>query len=205
MKEALAWRYATQKYDPTKQISESDLNDIIHAINSAPTAFGLQPFKLIHVKNKVTREALRKASYNQSQITDASDLLVFVVEKKVNKEHIENYMNRISEVRSIERNLLHGFQQNISNSLTQLSEQELIDWSARQAYIGLGFGLFMSAQLAIDSTPMEGFQNELYNELLNLENEHCILALALGYRAADDPAQYKQKVRKKIEQIVTIK
>lgn len=205
MNEALAWRYATQKYDPAKQLDETDLNEILHAINSAPTAFGLQPFKLIHVKNKEIRNALKAVSYNQSQITDASDLFVFVVNKQVDKEHIEDYMNRISEVRAVEKSLLTGFQQNIFNSLTRFTEKELIDWSARQAYIGLGFGLVRAAQLGIDSTPMEGFQNEEYNKLLNLENEHSILVLALGYRAADDPAQHKPKVRKKIEHIVTIK
>jgi nitroreductase len=205
MKSILDWRYATKKYDTSKKLTSTQLDEILYAINSAPTAFGLQPFQLIHVKNNELRERLKTASFNQSQITDASDLIVFTVPKQLEDRQIDAYMNRIAEVRNVERTNLSGFHNHIAQSLSPMESSELISWNARQAYIALGFGLVMAAQLGIDSTPMEGFQKDQFNQILELDKEEAILVLALGYRAEDDAYQHHKKVRKTLENLVTIK
>lgn len=205
MKNALAWRYATQKYDPAKKISAENLQEILEAINSAPTSYGLQPFKLIHVQSPELRSRLRAASFDQSPVTDASDLIVFTVNRQVADEHINAYMQRIAEVREIERERLNRFEQNIVGVLSTLSAEQLIAWNTKQAYIGLGFGLVMAAHLGIDSTPMEGFQKEKYDEILGLTDDHAVLALTFGYRSEEDHTQHHKKVRKTLEQLVTVK
>lgn len=205
MKNVLTWRYATQKYDPTQKVSEENMQEILEAINSAPTSYGLQPFRLIHVKSPELRTQLRAASYDQSPVTDASELLVFTVNRNMDSEHINSYMKRIVEVRQVEREKLSRFEQNIAGVLGNLSSAELIAWNTKQAYIGLGFGLVMAAHLGIDSTPMEGFQKDKYDEILGLEDDHSVLVLTFGYRSNEDHTQHNKKVRKTIEQLVTIK
>ncbi|MNK01871.1 putative NAD(P)H nitroreductase YfkO [compost metagenome] len=205
MKNALAWRYATQKYDPAKKISAGDMQEILEAINSAPTSYGLQPFKLIHVKSQELREQLRAVSFDQSPLTDASDVVVFTVNRNVADQQIDSYMQRIAEVREVERERLNRFQENIARVLSGLSTDELIAWNTKQAYIGLGFGLVMAAHLGIDSTPMEGFQKDKYDEILGLTDEHAVLVLTFGYRSDEDHTQHHKKVRKTLEQLVTIK
>ena len=204
MKNALAWRYATQKYDPTKKISKEDMQEILEAINSAPTSYGLQPFRLIHVKSQELRQQLRAAAYDQSPVTDASDLVVFTVNRNMEDQHIDSYMQRIVDVREVERERLNRFQENIAGVLSGLSSEELIAWNTKQAYIGLGFGLVMAAYLGIDSTPMEGFQKEKYDEILGLTDDHAVLVLTFGYRSDEDHTQHHKKVRKALDQLVTI-
>ena len=201
MKNVLTWRYATQKYNPTQKVSEENMQEILEAINSAPTSYGLQPFKLIHE----LRKQLRAASYDQSPVTDASDLLIFTVNRNMDSEHINSYMKRIVEVRQVEREKLNRFEQNIAGVLGNLSSEELIAWNTKQAYIGLGFGLVMAAHLGIDSTPMEGFQKDKYDEILGLEDDHSVLVLTFGYRSDEDHTQHHKKVRKTLEQLVTVK
>lgn len=205
MKSALDWRYATKKYDASKKLSKEQLDEILYAINSAPTAFGLQPFHIIHVQTPALREELRAASYNQSQITDASDLLVFTVPNTLEDQQIDGYMQRIAEVRNVERANLQGFHQNIANTLSQLTGNDLVSWNARQAYIALGFALVSAAKLGVDSTPMEGFNNAEYNRILGLEKEHAVLALTLGFRSSEDSYQHNKKVRKSLDQLITIR
>ncbi|MDF3026911.1 MAG: nitroreductase [Fluviicola sp.] len=205
MKNALAWRYATQKYDPTKKISTEDMQEILEAINSAPTSYGLQPFRLIHVKSPELRQQLRAAAFDQSPVTDASDLIVFTVNRNMENRHLDTYMQRIVEVREVERERLNRFQENIVGVLSNLSSEELIAWNTKQAYIGLGFGLVMAATLGIDSTPMEGFQKEKYDEILGLTDDHAVLVLTFGYRSEEDHTQHHKKVRKTLDQLVTIK
>ena len=181
------------------------MHEILEAINSAPTSYGLQPFKLIHVKSPELRAQLRAAAFDQSPVTDASDLVVFTVNRNVADQHIDSYMQRIVEVREVERERLNRFQENIAGTLSSLSPEELIAWNTKQAYIGLGFGLIMAATLGIDSTPMEGFQKEKYDEILGLTDEHAVLVLTFGYRSDEDHTQHHKKVRKTLEQLVTIK
>ena len=49
--ESLNWRYATKRMTGEK-ISEKDLNIILEAIRLTPTAYGLQPFKVIVTEDK---------------------------------------------------------------------------------------------------------------------------------------------------------
>ena len=53
------------------------------------------------------------------------------------------------------------------------------------------------AELKIDACPIEGFEKEKYNEVLNLEQigMETAVVVAVGYRSDDDHAQFNKKVR----------
>ena len=74
----------------------------------------------------------------------------------------------------------------------------LANWNSKQAYIALGQVLHTCASLRIDTTPMEGFKAEKYNEVLGLEEQNLksILVCAFGYRSSDDLNASLAKVRK---------
>lgn len=201
----MKWRYAAKRYDKSKKLSEEQVNAVLDAINHAPTAFGLQPYQVIRVKSEELREKLGPAAFNQPQITEASDLLVFVVPKKIDAELVDSYMNRISEVRSVEKESLSGFGGHINGALAHLNEEQTISWNAKQAYIGLGFGLAEAAIQQIDSSPMEGFNPQQVNEVLGLTDKTAVVMLALGYRSEEDTAQHYKKVRKDLSDLVITK
>lgn len=205
MKNSLNWRYAVKQYDSTKKLTEEQVNEVIEAINSAPTAYGLQPFKVIRIKSADLREKLREAAYGQPQVTDASDFLVLAALKKVDTEVVDNYMNRIAEVRGVEKGMLDGFASVINGTVGQLDSSQATAWAAKQAYIGLGFGLTMAAHLGIDSSPMEGFSSEKFDEILGLTDYTSVVMFALGYRSEDDKTQHNKKVRKSIDQFVDVR
>ena len=50
--ENLQWRYATKKYDPTKKVSQEDVDKIVEAARMAPTSSGLQQFRVIVITNQ---------------------------------------------------------------------------------------------------------------------------------------------------------
>ena len=77
------WRYATKKFNPDKKISISDIEIIKESVRLAPTSYGLQLFKVIIIENQLKKEELRKFSYNQSQVSDASHLFIFCNSTKV--------------------------------------------------------------------------------------------------------------------------
>ncbi len=98
--EDLNWRYATKKYDTTKKISAEDFNTIKESLRLSPSSFGLQPLKYIVIENKELREELKVHSFNQSQITDASHMIVFCTFIDIKENHIDQYIENIAKTRS---------------------------------------------------------------------------------------------------------
>jgi nitroreductase len=80
-------------------------------------------------------------------------------------------------------------------------------WAEKQTYIALGTALIAAANQKVDATPMEGFDPELFDELLGLKdkNLHSVVILSLGYRDQDkDYLANAPKVRIATEEMVTM-
>ncbi|WP_338039020.1 nitroreductase family protein [Maribacter litopenaei] len=75
----------------------------------------------------------------------------------------------------------------------------------RQVYLALGNVMTVAASMKIDTCPIEGFENEKYNEILELKdsNLNAAVVLAIGYRAETDSTQHLPKVRYTKEKLFT--
>lgn len=190
----LTWRYATKQFDPSKRVSDSELSLILEAIRLAPTSFGLQPFRVVVVTNSPVRQQLREASWNQSQITDASHLFIFQTLTDVSEAVVDAYIQRIATTRSVDVSSLDGYRGMILGYLGH--HPSPVAWAQRQAYLAMGFGLQTAAQLHIDTCPIEGLDPSAYDRILNLGGGYTTLvAVAVGYRSSDDQYQHAKKVR----------
>ncbi|MDH2907295.1 MAG: nitroreductase family protein [Candidatus Nitrosotalea sp.] len=58
-------------------IDESQINEILEAINLAPSSGGLQTFEIYQIENKETKEKLVSAAKDQTFVAQAPLLLVF--------------------------------------------------------------------------------------------------------------------------------
>ena len=102
----LRWRYATKKFDATKKIAPDDWRTLEEALALSASSYGMQPWKFFVVTDPATRQTLLPLSWNQSQIVDASHLVVFAVKKPVDEAHVDAYLNRIAEVRGVPLNFI---------------------------------------------------------------------------------------------------
>ena len=203
--EDLNWRYATKKNDTTKKISTQDFNTIKESLRLSPSSFGLQPLKYIIVENKELREELKMHSFNQSQITDASHMIVFCSFIDIKENHIDQYIENIAKTRSQEIEKIVGFGDYMKKEIFPMDKSLLANWNSKQAYIALGQVLHTCATLKIDATPMEGFKADKYEEILGLteQNLKSILVCAFGYRSSDDTNSSLLKVRKSQNDLFT--
>jgi nitroreductase len=195
----LKWRYATKKYSQ-KIIPDTEIETILESIRLSPTSLGLQAFKVFVIGNNPSlREQLLPVAYNQSQITDASHLLVFAAYTEVTDNHIHSYLNNIANTRQIPLESLDGFKNSIQGFTSKKDETQTAEWASRQCYIALGIAMNTAAKLQIDSTPMEGFNHEGLDAVLGLKDQKLTssVVLALGYRDEDNDKLAKlPKVRK---------
>ncbi len=204
--EDLNWRYATKKFDSEKEISQEDLNKLLESIQLSASSYGLQPYEVIVVKDEKIREKLKAAAWNQTQITDASYLLVFANLKSVSEAYVDTYLDNIAETRNLTRADLKGMEDMIKSTTLQLPADAQNTWAAKQAYIALGNLLSAAANLKIDTCPMEGFDAAKFDEILGLQDKNLTTAVIapIGYRSEEDHYQHLAKVRKSKSDLIEI-
>lgn len=202
--EALKWRYATKKFDSQQKLSRDKIAVIKEGFNLTATSFGLQPVKLLILSDKEVQKKLVKESMGQRQVLDASHLLVFCIEKKVDTAYVDSYFDNVKRTRDTPDEVLKPFKDYLLDhfSTTTTAEKDL--WAAKQAYLAMGNLLTICAVEEIDACPMEGFSPEGYNSVLNLEAQdlQAVLVMPIGYRATDDQFSGFKKVRKALEDAV---
>ena len=198
------WRYACKKFDATKQLTQQQVKALGQAFNLTATSYGLQPMKLIVVHNKALQEKLVPASYGQNQVFEASHVLVLCAQKDMEEQHIQDYFERVKELRNTPDEILNPFKKHLLHWASNTKQEDLEQWARKQTYIALGNLLNTCAALEIDSCPMEGFNPEAYDELLELKGSNFTssLVLPVGFRHDEDYMAGLAKVRKKEEDII---
>jgi len=201
--DAMNWRYAVKKYDPAGKIPADKWAALEQALLLSPSSYGLQAMKFLVIDDKALREKLRPASWDQSQITDADKLVVFLVKKDAGPADVQRFIDRISEVRRVPKEVLKGYQDMMTQSVS-LPPEKVEAWLTRQVYIALGTFLTAAAALGVDATPMEGFDKDKYDELLDLHAKgwKSVVLAAAGVRAPDDGYAKNKKVRFPLNEVV---
>ncbi|MDN3672326.1 NAD(P)H-dependent oxidoreductase [Flavobacterium branchiarum] len=197
------WRYATKKFDATKKITAEDINTLKEAIRLSSSSYGLQPYKVIIVESPELRAKLQPVAWGQSQIVEASHLIVFANDTNIGDVEIDNFVKNISETRQIPNESLTGYSDFMKSKISTLPNDVKNVWASKQTYLALGNLLNAAAELKIDVTPMEGFDPIAFNEILGLDALHLNASViaTVGYRHDDDATQHHKKVRKSQEEL----
>ena len=201
----LNWRYATKKFDRDRKISPDDWQALEQSLVLSPSSFGQQPWKFFVIRNADLRQQLQQYAWDQSQVVDASHLVVLASKKDVNDDDVDRYIQRVMDVRQMPKEKLAGMEKAIKGFLQHppfpLDPEA---WSTRQVYLALGFFIYSAALLNIDACPMEGFQPDKCDEMLGLADKGYAskVLCALGYRSSEDKLADMAKVRYETEEIV---
>jgi nitroreductase len=194
----LHWRYATKKFDPNRKISAEDWAALEEVLVLSPSSGGLQPWKFIVVTDPDIRTQLQPVSFGQTQVTDASHLVVFAAEQNFDETGVDAHIARTAEVRGVSLESLTPFRNMLVGGIVEaLDQPHRQAWASRQAAIALGSLLTSAALLGIDAWPMEGFVPAQYDAILKLEEQSltAVVVCALGYRSEDDSYASLPKVR----------
>ena len=165
----LKWRYATKVYQEGKKVSQENIDKIVEAARLAPTSSGLQPFRLVVIDDQKTKEKLAEGALNQVAVTTCSHVIVFAVWDNYTDERIDQVYDFITDERGLLRGRFSRYTDMLKTSFGNTENIRNFEHAARQAYIALGLALAQAAELKIDSTPAEGFDNQKVDDILNLK------------------------------------
>jgi len=203
--EALNWRYATKKMNG-QVVPQDKLDYILEAARLAPSSSGLQPFRVFIISNKELLKKIQPIANNQSQITDASHLLVFAAWDGYSLERIEEVFNKTLKERDLPADTMDNYKATIWGMYEPLGQEWHAHHAAKQSYISFGLAIGAAAEQRVDATPIEGFLPPALDELLGLKELglKSTVILALGYRdEANDWLVNMKKVRTSKEDFIT--
>ncbi len=194
---ALNWRYATKAFD-TKALPAPLWEALQESLRLAPSSYGLQPWKFFVIADPAVRAKLRPVSWNQSQITDASHLVVFARRTEITEADVDAFFNQMVSERGADAKVLEPYRQMMIGGVVKgkdLAGQR--EWAARQCYIALGQFMASAAVLGVDTCAIEGLDAAKYDEILGLAGSgyQTVMACAAGYRSAEDKYAAMKKIR----------
>ena len=190
----MAFRHACKIFDETKTISEEEINYILEAGRTSPSSFGMEGWKFLVITNQELKEKLRPACWNQVQITSCSHLVILLAGIENVKPSSGIPAKRFAR-RPLSKEQLDGYIGLYANHLSKTlsSDENIYHWTARQTYIAGGNMMTAGAYIGIDSCPIEGFDKEKVEEILELDITQYQVAMVLpfGYRLNEQSVQLR--------------
>ncbi|MEN8717558.1 MAG: NAD(P)H-dependent oxidoreductase [Sulfurovum sp.] len=202
--EAMDFRHACKLFDDTKKINDEDLKYILEIGRKSPSSFGMEPWKFLVITNDELREKIRPLCWNQPQITTSSHLVIILAAIEDVKPESGTPLRKFSR-RTMPQEKLDFYTNKYAEHLkeTLSTDENIFAWTSRQTYLALGNMMTGAAIRGIDTCPIEGFEKEPLEELLQLDTKKYQVAcvLGLGYRVNPQSSQLREDLSTVVEYI----
>ena len=206
-------RYSTKAFDPTRKISDEDMELVKSLLRMSPSSTNLQPWHFIIGSTEEGKERIAKGTegafaFNRPKVMDASHVIVYCARVEAEEEYLlkllaqEEADGRIADEEAKKK--LHGARSHFVN-LHQNQLKDMPQWLALQTYLNMGTLLLGVAALGIDAVPMEGVDTAALDEEFGLREKgyRVLAAVSLGYHADSDFNAKLPKSRLPESEIIT--
>ena len=181
--EAIAQRRAVKQYDPEHAFSQQEIDKLLTAAVLSPTAFNIQNWRFVLVSDPALRAEIRKVSWNQAQVTDASLLIILCADLKAWEKEPARYWRNADQP---------GRDYLIPAIDSYYREREQVQRDAAMRSCGIVAQTLMLAakSMGYDSCPMDGFDFDAVGKLINLPEDH-VIAMFVAIGKALSPARVR--------------
>ncbi|MEI8203152.1 MAG: nitroreductase family protein [Bacteroidota bacterium] len=195
-------RRSVNFFDNTKELDNNKIKEIVNLAVLAPSAFNLQPWRIIVVKSKEGKEKLLKLANNQEKITDASVTLILIGNKEGYNDANPVWAEMLNSVGG-NQDMVNGAKQAAAYLYGTSDERKL---KFAESNVGLlAMSLMIAAkEMGVDSHPMSGIDFDgIHKEFGLAESETVVMAITLGYYDTTK-ALYPRRPRLQFEEIASI-
>ena len=191
---AMDFRHACKVFDDTKKINDEEMHYILEAGRKSPSSFGMEGWKFLVITNEALKEQLRPVCWDQVQVTSCSHLVIVLAaieNVKVESGEVEKRFKR----RDMPQESLDFYMDIYAKHLekTLSSDENIYHWTSKQTYIALANMMTAAAYIGLDSCPIEGFEKEKVEEILELDTTKWQVSVVVpfGYRLNEQPEQQR--------------
>ncbi len=173
--DAIKNRRSVNVFDPSYQITTAEVHELIEAANLSPSAFNAQHWRFVWLQDKDLLEQAKAAAWYQSQVTDASLVLLVCLDVKAWQKEPQRYW--VNAPKDVADSMISNSQQIYANN-GQLQRDEGMR-SASMASMAL---MLKAQEMGLDSCAMACDEQKMA-ELVKLPDDHAIcMLLAIGKR-----------------------
>ena len=174
VKEAIEQRRAVKHYDATHRMPEDEIEQLLSLAQLSPTAFNIQNWRFVLVRDPELRKQIRAVSWDQAQVTDASLLVVLTADLKSWEKEPGRYW----------KNTPQPVQDFLVPTIGQYyggREQVQRDEAMRSCGMAAMTLMLAAKEMGYDSCPMDGFDFDAVGQLINLPPDHVVaMFVAIG-------------------------
>lgn len=200
--QAMEFRHACKKFDPSRRIPEADFQQILEFGRLSPSSFGMEQWRFVVVQSPELRQQLRAVCWNQAQLTDSSHVVV-ILAKIAEVKPGTAYVNRLYARRNLPAEALQASLARYArhHELEINACMDTFAWSSKQCYIALANMMTGAASLGIDSCPIEGFTKADVEAVLGIDKQQYGVAVVVtfGYRAGEQTPRLRQPLAELVE------
>ena len=192
---AIQTRRAVRQFDPAHKMTGKEQDKLLSLTLHSPTAFNIQNWRFVVVKDPELRQQIRAASWDQAQVTDASLLVILCADLKAWEKEPLRYWRSAPE--PVQEFIVPAIQQ-YYEGLDQVQRDEAM----RSCGIAAQTLMLAAQSMGYDSCPMDGFDFETVADLINLPEDHAIcMFVAIGKGIAETE---KPKDKLPLEEVVVV-
>ena len=199
---AMDFRHACKVFDETKKISDEEIKFVLEAGRKSPSSFGMEAWKFLVITNEDLKKKIRPACWDQVQVTSCSHLVVVLAAIDSVKVDSGIPKKRFARRDMPQKQLdfyLGLYAGHLDKTLS--SNENIYSWTSKQTYIALGNMMTAAAFIEIDSCPIEGFDKEKVEDILNLDTNKYQLSVVVpfGYRLNEQSIQQRESFEDIVE------
>ena len=194
--EAAHRRRSIRAYTPDP-VPQAELDAILREVSLAPSAFNLQPWRFVIVKDEETKRALAGVAYNQRQVTAAPAVIVLYTDMADTLANLHEVARPGTTPEQVE-----GFRKMVEGSFASQGPAEREAWGYAQGFIALGYLELVAEAHGFATSPMGGFDPEGVKQLLGLPATSRVPALVAIGRGAEDGVPHHRHALERIVRVV---
>lgn len=165
--QAIEARRAVKHFDPNHRMTDAEVNQLTELARLAPTAYNIQNWRFVVVRDPELRRQLRAAAWDQAQVTDASLLIVLCADLKAwEKNPLRYWDNAPKPVQEFMLPAIHNYYSG--------REQVQRDEGMRSCGMAAQTLMLAAQELGYESCPMDGFDYGAVGKLIGLPPDHAV-------------------------------
>ena len=162
-------------------VSDEEVRTLLELTGRAPSAFNLQPWRFIVVRDQGTKDQLQAAAYGQKQVGSAPVVIAMYADMEDTMAHLDEVVHP-----DLPADKKAGTISMLQNTFGGMTPDARGTWANAQANIALGYLLLIAKSEGLDTSPMLGFQADQVKQILGIPAHATITALVAVGRGADD-------------------
>lgn len=197
---AIEERRTTVLFDPSRDISDEQVSELVRLATKAPTSFNLQNWRFIAVRTSESKARLRAIAWDQAKITESAVTFI-VCGQMADEQTLPDRLAPAVEAGIMPAPMVEGWVGG-AGSLYNGQAWRQRDEAVRTATFGASTLILAAHAMGLGAGPMIGFDEKAVASQFGLAaDEIPVMLVSVGFGT---PENWPQKPRRPLSQVLTV-